>query len=353
MCQAKPGPRCSGHTAKEVEKLKDSPRTPRNREKYQQAVADYMATPKGQREVNQKIEEDEKEIKKIRRRGNLAPQGMLKRLDQNSRLKQMGDEQIRATEDLAKVNEAIENGEDLSKIDPHTKRSAMSSHRVTHDIAVKTLESFGKEDSSGTSLARNTAISPKTIDYLADRYDPQSGSYYGNELASNPRLSPEAQMKLIDKAPNSALEKLSNNPALSVKAKNKLIDNKATYESILTNVASHENNSSRINHKIASVRYNFHAIPYVAKSPNTKSSTLEMVRDRVTNEEQTVMDKPQKLYDHGTTNKVYQGLSTNPNTSSETLDKLSKSVKDNPSILNNIKKHPNTSETTRRQLESL
>ena len=73
MCQAKPGPRCSGHTAKEVEKLKDSPRTPRNREKYQQAVADYMATPKGQREVNQKIEEDEKENKKIRRRGRSRP----------------------------------------------------------------------------------------------------------------------------------------------------------------------------------------------------------------------------------------------------------------------------------------
>ena len=85
-----------GKRSREAQRL---PPNSQEQEKYQQAVADYMATPKGQREVNQKIEEDEKENREIRRRGNLAPQGMLKRLDQNSRLKQMGDEQIRATED--------------------------------------------------------------------------------------------------------------------------------------------------------------------------------------------------------------------------------------------------------------
>lgn len=314
MCQAKPGFRCSAHTKNEIaslrDEMKDISEKAQNlphrieanvemkdyviaKQKYDKAVLDYYGTNKGAMALDDKCERAETRLRNLQKEkregGNVDYNDVYKANEEYRKLKvlrEKADENHNYTE----MAQAIKNGEPVT--DFTRSADALKSSRIDHDTAMKVLNSSQNRvhmNMGRLTLAQNTGITPKTLNYLADTYDPQGKAgtdYEGEFLASNPRLDADAQMKILKKAKGlgRVKEKMAINPNLSTKAKKALLDD-SEYR-YASNISRHtQSNSAPILKRLSNVKSaSAGNLISVAHSKNVNAPTLHNIAVRAVTE---------------------------------------------------------------------
>lgn len=363
MCQAKPGFRCSAHTKNEIASLRDEMkdisekvqniphRVEMNvemkdyviaKQKYDKAVLDYYGTNKGKMAIDDKLERSETRLKNLQKEkregGNVDYNDVYKANEEYRKLKVLR-EKADENHNYTQMAQAIKDGEPVT--DFTHSANALKSSRIDHDTAMKVLSSSQNRvhmNMGRLTLAQNTGITPKTLNYLADTYDPQGKAgtdYEGEYLASNPRLDADAQMKILKKAKGmSKVEaKMSINPNLSTKAKKALLD-ESEYK-YASNISRHtQSNSAPILKRIAHYENaSMGTLNTVIHSKNVNAPTLHHIAVRAVTDQSNGWARQNKLvFEKHEKDEMFGNILRNEKASPETVEYIKKNT-DNQEVL--------------------
>lgn len=355
MCYAKPGPRCSSHTLKDLQKIQEETKNnldPKARERIWEAQLDYYSTKTGEKQLREKSAEALMELHKTSLDEN---PGLFKRKQEiafnSSKLMNTVKERQESIKALVEVNKKLQENTSINEIDTQLLKTASKSPRITDELAQKLRES----DDAEAELAKNPYVSKKVLDSMLVTGTRQAQL----ESASNPSLDESSQMHIAVQGDQELIARVSANPNLTQKVKYKIINDGKSSKAIWVLSRRSDISPQDASAIINSSAISSHALVELARKPTSFTSTLHEVKDKSksfpeharVNVEYSLAKhsnaSPQLLKELNEVKWEYsdyeldEAIAENPNTSDETLEKLSHTP--NRRVLFSIAKHPNTS----------
>lgn len=307
MCQSKPGPRCSNHTAKELSTMKELARKDPHRygDKLFISQLDYYSTKKGQAELEDSIQTQREKTLSYGAEHSEEATWQRDKLRKLNRIHESANARKDSIDALVKINKDTQNGSPLTASgDASFLQKAAHSPRINDDMADKFMES-GETD---YMIARNPNLTPSSLDKLA-----ANGSKRAKEsVGANPSLDDSTQIHIATQGSTKAKKSLASNQNLTQESKQKLLSNSS---SEVLKILAHRRDNTPADAQaiIYSKASTADIVSAVASKTTAYSSTIEIARHKA---------EADPSYDRIDKGNVYYSVGGNSNAHPETLDSM-------------------------------